>query len=843
MTQDPHLERESQTYEHPVPSREFILEFLEKQAKPITRDAIFKAFSLSSEEEAEGLRRRLKAMERDGQLVWCRNATYALPDKLDLVKGIVIGHKDGFGFLKSADQEKDLFLPAHQMRFLFHGDEILAQPVKVDSRGRTEARFVRLLTAREGTIVGRYFVEDGLAMVIPDDSRINQQILINKENNCGARHGQIVVVEIINRPKARFSALGKITEVLGQDMEPGMEVEIALRTHDIPHEWPEGLDKELKVFGEFVPDHAIEGRVDLRELPLVTIDGEDARDFDDAVFCQKEEDGGWRLWVAIADVSYYVRNNTILDKEAINRGNSVYFPDQVIPMLPEVLSNGLCSLNPQVNRLCMVSEMVISKDGHLKDYKFYEAVMNSHARFTYTKVAKILEGDVELREQYNPLVPHLEELENLYKAFKKARKIRGGMEFETLETRFIFDENRKIESIEPLVRNDAHKIIEECMIQANVASARLIENAQAAALFRVHETPSEEKLVNFRSFLGELGLSLGGGDKPAPRDYADLAEVFAGREDSELLQTMLLRSMKQAVYQDENLGHFGLALGEYSHFTSPIRRYPDLILHRAIKYLVKHQEKGQLKSKWTETGGYHYQHAEMGELGEHCSMTERRADDATRDVADALKCEYMQDHIGDVMVGTIAAVTNFGFFVRLNDIHIDGLVHVTGLISDYYIFDAGKQTLKGERTGRTYRIGDVLEVKVLSVNLDDKKIDFELNDEAMAGQRKRGLKEGDKSSKKDRPIDKRARNKERGKADRKNSNKHNEQPLIKAIDKETEEQLIAKRKAANKQKKKPKKKVAQGEKNTLSSKKKKTTATKKRAGRAARANAKANKNR
>ncbi|MEI6897122.1 MAG: ribonuclease R [Psychromonas sp.] len=840
MTQDPHLERESQTYEHPVPSREFILEFMEKQAKPITRDAIFKAFSLSSEEEAEGLRRRLKAMERDGQLVWCRNATYALPDKLDLVKGKVIGHKDGFGFLKSPDQEKDLFLPAHQMRFLFHGDEILAQPVKVDARGRTEARFVRLLVARSGTIVGRYFVEDGMAMVIPDDSRINQQILINKENNCGARHGQIVVVEIIHRPKARFSALGKITEVLGQDMEPGMEVEIALRTHDIPHEWPEGLDKELKVFAEFVPDHAIEGRVDLRELPLVTIDGEDARDFDDAVFCQKEAHGGWRLWVAIADVSYYVRNGTILDKEAINRGNSVYFPDQVIPMLPEVLSNGLCSLNPQVNRLCMVSEMVIDKDGHLQDYKFYEAVMSSHARFTYTKVAEILAGDSDLRAQYHSLVPHLEELEHLYKAFKKARHIRGGMEFETLETRFIFDENRKIASIEPLVRNDAHKIIEECMIQANVASARFIGSADAAALYRVHETPSEEKLANFRSFLAELGLSLSGGEKPAPRDYADLAETFAGREDQELLQTMLLRSMKQAVYQDENLGHFGLALGEYSHFTSPIRRYPDLILHRAIKYLVQHQAQGQLKAKWTETGGYHYQHSEMGELGEHCSMTERRADDATRDVSDALKCEYMQDHIGDVMVGTIAAVTNFGFFVRLNDIHIDGLVHVTSLISDYYIFDAGKQTLKGERTGRTYRIGDVLEVKVLSVNLDDKKIDFELNDEALAGQRKRGLKKGDSSTnKKERPIDKRARHKK----DRKESNKHNEQPLIKAVDKETEAQLLAKRKAANKQKRKPKKKVAQGEKNTASSRKKKTTATKKRAGRAARTQSKPNNNR
>jgi len=846
MTLDPTVDQEPKIYEHPVPDREFILAFIEKHGKPITRDALFNAFSLSSDEEAEGLRRRLKAMERDGQLVWCRNATYGLPDKLNLAKGKVIGHKDGFGFLKTEDEGKDLFLPNHQMRFLFHGDTILAQPVKVDSRGRTEARFVRLLEARQETIVGRYFVEDGVSSVIPDDSRINQEIIIQKENNGGARHGQIVVVEILQRPKARFTATGKITEVLGQDMEPGMEVEIALRTHDIPHEWPEGLDKELEPFGEFVPEEAKKGRVDLRDLPLVTIDGEDARDFDDAVFCQKEPGGGWRLWVAIADVSYYVRKGTILDKEAINRGNSVYFPDQVIPMLPEVLSNGLCSLNPQVDRLCMVSEMVISQSGQLTDYKFYEAVMNSHARFTYTKVAAILQGDQPLREQYQPLVPHLEELEHLYKAFKKARHIRGGMEFETLEVRFLFNEARKIDAIVPLVRNDAHKIIEECMIQANVASARLIGAADAAALFRVHETPSEEKLANFRSFLAELGLSLGGGDKPAPRDYADLAETFADREDSELLQTMLLRSMKQAVYQDENLGHFGLALEEYSHFTSPIRRYPDLILHRAIKYIVKHQEAGQLKQKWTETGGYHYQHDEMGYLGEHCSMTERRADDATRDVADALKCEYMQDHIGDTMVGTIAAVTNFGFFVRLNDIHIDGLVHVTGLVSDYYIFDAGKQTLKGERTGRVYRIGDVLEVKVLSVNLDDKKIDFELADEAVAGQRKRGRKPESKTS--DRPIDKRARSKssrhEVQQSKQANDDESTQQPkkAVKRAGKKLTEEELAKRKAANKQKKKPQRKVAQGEKNTASSKKKKTTATKKsRPGRAERSRNKAKK--
>nr|QXF14422.1 ribonuclease R [uncultured bacterium] len=828
MTLDPNADRESQTYQHPVPSREFILQFIEKHGKPITRDALFKAFSLASDEEAEGLRRRLRAMERDGQLVWCRNATYGLPEKLNLAKGKVIGHKDGFGFLQIEGEEKDLFLPNHQMRFIFHGDTILAQPVKVDARGRTEARFVRLLEARKETIVGRYFVEDGIASVVPDDSRINQEILISSENNGGARHGQIVVVDILQRPKARFSATGQVTEVLGQDMEPGMEVEIALRTHDIPHEWPEGLDKELVQFGESVPEQAKKGRKDLRELPLVTIDGEDARDFDDAVYCQKEPGGGWRLWVAIADVSSYVRKGSILDKEAINRGNSVYFPDQVIPMLPEVLSNGLCSLNPQVDRLCMVSEMVISSKGQLKDYQFYEAVMNSHARFTYTKVAAILQGEPALREQYQPLVPHLEELEHLYKAFKRARHTRGGMEFETQEVRFLFNEQRKIESIVPLVRNDAHKIIEECMIQANVAAARLITSKDAAALFRVHETPSEEKLANFRSFLGELGLNLNGGDKPSPRDYADLAESFAERDDSELLQTMLLRSMKQAVYQDENLGHFGLALEEYAHFTSPIRRYPDLILHRAIKYVVQHQENKQTKAKWTESGGYHYQHDEMGYLGEHCSMTERRADDATRDVSDALKCEYMQDHIGDTMNGTIAAVTNFGFFVRLNDIHIDGLVHVTSLLSDYYIFDAGKQTLTGERTRRVYRIGDQLEVKVLSVNLDDKKIDFELADEASAGEYKRGRT----STKKDRPMDKRARNKSSQGGDKKPFKKDGS-PLIQAIDKETQEQQKNKRNKPSSKKKTATKKVA-------TSKAKKAN-KKSRPGRAERARIKAKK--
>ncbi|MCE2595050.1 ribonuclease R [Motilimonas cestriensis] len=738
MSQDPFEAREAQKYDKPIPSREFILNLLEKLGKPATRDELFKTLELSTDDDYIALRRRLKAMERDGQLVYCRNASYALPDKLELVKGKVIGHKDGFGFVKPEEGGVDLFLPPKQMMSLFHGDYVLVQPVKVDARGRTEARLIRVLDDTPIQVVGRFFLEDGVGFVVPDDSRIAQDIIVPTEVRNGARHGQVVVTEITTRPRPRVNAIGKVIEILGQNMAPGMEVEIALRTHDIPHSWPDGIDKELNVFGDAVPEHAKVGRVDLRDLPLVTIDGEDARDFDDAVYCEKKPSGGWRLWVAIADVSYYVRHGSILDKEALNRGNSVYFPDQVIPMLPEKLSNGLCSLNPQVDRLCMVCEMTISAAGRLSGYKFYEAVMNSHARFTYTKVANILDGDEALREQYSSHVKHLHELHAMYQALKSARHIRGGMEFETQETRFIFNSQRKIEQIVPLHRNDAHKIIEECMIQANVSAARYIEKMEAHALFRVHETPGEEKLTGFRSFLSELGLELRGGLEPQPRDYADLADKIKERPDAELIQTMLLRSMKQAVYQDENVGHFGLALKEYAHFTSPIRRYPDLILHRAIKFQLAKEVKNP-GHRWTDTGGYHYLEEDMPILGEQCSMTERRADDATRDVADFLKCEYMQDHVGDEMQGTIAAVTNFGFFVRLNDLHIDGLVHVTSLPGDYYQYDAGRQVMQGERTGRVFRIGDTLSVKVLSVNLDDKKIDFELAGEE-GGRRRSGRK-------------------------------------------------------------------------------------------------------
>ncbi len=725
---DPFAERESQNYENPVPSREFILDFLSKAGVPMNRNDLFEALQLKGEEQYEGLRRRLRAMERDGQLVFTRRQCYALPEKLEMIKGYVIGHKDGHGWVRpdgSLGKDDDIMLPHHQMRTLIHGDYVLVQPTDNSKRGRKEGRLVRVLEERKSQIVGRFFLEQGYAYVVADDSRISQDILIPNEARAGARMGNVVVIEITDRGARSRGMMGKVVEVLGESMAPGMETQIAIRTHQIPHEWPEAVEKQIQGLGEEVPEEAKVGRVDLRTLPLVTIDGEDARDFDDAVYCEAKKGGGWRLWVAIADVSYYVRPDTALDKEAINRGNSVYFPSQVVPMLPEVLSNGLCSLNPQVDRLCMVCEMTISETGKLSGYKHYEAVMNSHARLTYNKVGSILDGDEELRERYQPLIGHLEELHKMYKVLKHARDQRGAIEFETVETKFIFNAERKIDRIEPVIRNDAHKIIEECMILANIASASFVEKAKEPALYRIHETPGELKLQGFRDFLGELGLNLGGGLEPSPTDYANLVRQIGERQDKELIQTMLLRSMKQAVYSADNAGHFGLALKRYAHFTSPIRRYPDLLLHRAIKYLIAKYE-GRNQDRWTPTGGYHYSFDDMDVFGEQCSMTERRADDATREVSDWLKCEYMQDHVGEELDGVIANVTGFGFFVRLTDLHIDGLVHISNLQNDYYQFDPIGQRLIGESFGLIYRLGDAVKVKVAAVNLDDRQIDFEL---------------------------------------------------------------------------------------------------------------------
>ena len=720
---DPNYAKELAKYDNPIPSREFILQIIREQNSPMSKEEIFAALGISEEEQQEAMRRRLRAMENDGQLVFTKRKCYALPEKLDLLKGMVIGHREGFGFLQVEGKKEDFFIPNVQMQKVMHGDYVLAQANGFDRKGRPEVRIVRVLEANKKQIVGRFFLEQGIGYVVPDDSRITRDILIPDNARLGARMGQVVVVELHPRTAPFFQPIGKITEILGENMAKGMEVEIAIRKHDIPHSFPSAVEKQLKKWAEDVPEEAKRGRVDLRDLPLVTIDGEDARDFDDAVFCQKQGKG-WKLWVAIADVSYYVRPKSALDTEAYNRGNSVYFPNRVVPMLPEKLSNGLCSLNPQVDRLCMVCEITLSAKGKMTDYRFYEAVMNSHARLTYNKVAKILEKDTALCERYASLVPHLQDLHDMYQALVKARQQRGAIEFETIESKFIFNALGRIERIEPVVRNDAHKIIEECMILANIASANFMEKHQEPALYRIHAVPSEEKLTAFRSFLAECGLSLSGGNKPTPTDYAQLLEQIKQRPDHELIQTMLLRSMSQAVYSADNIGHFGLALEEYAHFTSPIRRYPDLTLHRGIKYLLAKQ-KGS-KRKTTDTGGYHYQLDEMDVFGAHCSSTERRADDATREVADWLKCEYMQDHVGEEFDGVISSVTGFGFFVRLNDLFIDGLVHISGLANDYYLFDMPKQRLIGENSGMIFRLGDAVKVRVEAVSLEQKQIDFSL---------------------------------------------------------------------------------------------------------------------
>ena len=723
INQDPHYKRELEKYGNPIPSREFILSVIRDNNAPMNRDEILTALSIRNEDQIEAMRRRLRAMENDGQLVFTKRKRYALPEKLDLFKGTVIGHREGFGFLQVDGKKDDLFIPNHQMQKVMHGDFVLAQPAGLDRRGRREVRIVRVLESRKKQIVGRFFLENGFSYVVPDDSRIGRDILVPNEHRNGARMGQVVVVELQERSASFNQPIGVITEILGDNMAKGMEVEIALRNHDIPHKFSSAVEKYVKKFTEEVPEEAKKGRVDLRNLPLVTIDGEDARDFDDAVYCEKHGKG-WKLWVAIADVSYYVRLRSALDVEAHNRGNSVYFPNRVVPMLPEILSNGLCSLNPQVDRLCMVCEMQISAKGKLTDYRFYEAVMNSHARLTYTKVAKILEGDEELRTRYSTLVPHLEDLYKLYQALLGARHQRGAIDFETIETKFIFNAMGRIERIEPVVRNDAHKIIEECMILANIAAANFMEKHKEPALYRIHATPSEEKLTSFRTFLSEFGLTLEDGLKPTTKDYAALLEKVKERPDHELIQTMLLRSLSQAVYHADNIGHFGLALEEYAHFTSPIRRYPDLTLHRGIKYLLA-KEQGA-KRKTTDTGGYHYSFDEMDLLGNHCSMTERRADDATREVADWLKCEYMQDHVGGEFNGVISSVTGFGLFVRLDDLFIDGLVHISTLENDYYQFDVAKQRLIGENSGMQYRLGDKVRIKVEAVHLENKMVDFSL---------------------------------------------------------------------------------------------------------------------
>jgi ribonuclease R len=722
---DPHHEREAQKYEHPIPSREYILERLAARGSPASFAQIADELNLRSEQDLEALRRRLRAMERDAQIVVNRQGDYGLTQKMNAIAGRVVGHPDGFGFLVPDEGGDDLFLSPKQMRSLLHGDRILASVTGIDRRGRREGALVEVLERANQRIVGRFYMEHGVSFVTPSNSRINQDIAIPPEHRGGATLNQIVEVEIIEQPNPRSQPIGRITEVLGDHMAPGMEIDVAIRSHDLPYKWPEAVERESTDFGTEVPEAAKRGRIDLRPLPLVTIDGEDARDFDDAVYCEPHG-RGWRLIVAIADVSSYVLPETALENEARLRGNSVYFPGKVIPMLPEVLSNGLCSLNPNVDRLCLACELIITGTGQVKEAKFFEGVMCSWARLTYTEVAAaVVARETKARNGLKRVLPHLEDLHALYQVLRRQRDRRGAIDFETTETKIVFGRERKIERIVPQERNDAHRMIEEFMVAANVAAAEFLLRHKIPALYRVHAGPTMEKLENLRAFLAELGLSLGGGEQPQPRHYAKLLDSVRDRPDARLIQTVLLRSLSQAVYSPDNTGHFGLAYDAYTHFTSPIRRFPDLLVHRAIRHLLAHKR----------AAGFIHGHGEMISAGEHCSMTERRADEATRDAVDWLKCEYMQDKVGETFDGLITAVTGFGLFVELRDVYVEGLLHISSLGQDYFHFDPLKHRLMGEHTRKVYRLADPIAVRVVRVDLDERKIDFALAEEMPQGKK------------------------------------------------------------------------------------------------------------
>jgi len=698
---DPHYDREAEKYESPVPSREHILSFIQK--KPRSKRQLFELLFLTDEQK-KPFEKRLRAMVRDKQLSCNKNGVYRTFSNRGLLTGSVIANPKGFGFVVLDKGGKDLRLSSHQMKLVFHGDKV---KVRLLNR-KLDAEVVNVIVTVK-TVVGRLHLDGQYPYVVVDDRRIKHNIKITKLlKEC--MDNQVVIVEILSSPTLDSEATGKVTDILGTYLDEGVEIDSALHRHQIPSAFSDDSLSESKRLSDKVLEKDKKGRVDITHLQLITIDGDDSRDFDDAVYAKPSENG-WKLIVAIADVSHYISENSALDIEAFDRGNSVYFPHRVVPMLPEVISNGLCSLNPNVERLCMACEMSIDSLGELIDYKFYPALMLSHARLTYSQVSEILENkQSSLRDSYRNVIENIEFLYGLYKTLRISRQKRGVMDFDRIESQILFNDKGKIDNIIARQRNDAHKLIEECMLMANQSSAKFLGKHNEDFLYRIHPKPTSEKIEVTRQFLSAVGLTLEGGNEPESRDFAKVLKNARGRDDENIIKTVVLRTMKQAVYTPSNEGHFGLAFEDYTHFTSPIRRYPDLLVHRAIKRVLNKQPRSPSNK--------------MSEIGSHLSMTERRADDATRDVEQWLKCEYMRDKVGQEFSGVISGVAGFGFFVELSEIFVEGMVSVRDLKDDYYVYDETHHQMTGERGGKIFRLGDVVEVKVASVSLDDRKIDF-----------------------------------------------------------------------------------------------------------------------
>ena len=718
--------RRAKAYRHPIPSRSELLEVLQDAGKPLKADQVLSTLGLKGQRMRTLLVERLYKMVRAGQIIENRRGEFCLTAKLDLVIGVVSGHRDGYGFVIRDDAGDDIYLSARQMRSLFDSDRVAVKITGTDRRGKPEGALVEVLQRGEREVAGQFIRERGIGLVIPNNARISHRILIAKGEAGAAKPGQIVVARILDYPTQIELATGRIVRIIGDPAQKGIATDIAIHSHSIPTLWPKAVREEIRDLGNTVPAAARKGRTDFRDLDLVTIDGADARDFDDAVYCERVGNG-WRLLVAIADVAHYVPLGSALDQEATLRGTSVYFPDRVVPMLPEVLSNGLCSINPKVDRLCLVCDMRITADGKISRAQFAEGVMRSSARLTYSQVSEFLTGESPGAVP-KPLHKAVRELHSLYAAFAKARQRRGAIELDLPQTRFVLGSQGEIVSIETVARNDAHRLIEECMIAANVQAAKFLRRHRIPGLYRVHAKPDPDRFDELRRYLLTLGLKVPHPDHIEPKAFTALLKQISGRPDSAAISMAMLRSLKHAEYTPKNIGHFGLSLDAYAHFTSPIRRYPDLLVHRAIRHIVRSGKPGR----------FNYDAPAMERLGAITSAHERRAEEATRDVEAALKCEYMQSRVGEEFDGVITGVTNFGLFVQLNELQIDGLVHVTSLANDYYHFEAGSLHLVGERTGRIYRLGDAMRVQVQRVDAKTRKIDFRPVEEvAMRRKRRR----------------------------------------------------------------------------------------------------------